>query len=46
MNPDIESALGLNKNQKILGYLYVGTPIGKIKKIPSVEIKKFVTKLD
>jgi nitroreductase len=46
MNPDIERALGLNKNQKILGYLYVGTPTGKIKKIPSVEIKKFVTKLD
>ena len=45
MNSEIECSLGLKKNQKILGYLYVGTSGEKIKKIPPVELKNFVTKL-
>ena len=28
MNKDIEKSLGLESNQKILGFLYVGTPCG------------------
>ena len=44
-NPFISSKLGLNDNQEILGYLYVGTPDGKNKKIPSLEIDNFVKKL-
>ena len=31
MNKDIEKSLGLASNQKILGFLYVGTPCGKVK---------------
>ena len=46
MNSEIEHSLGLGNNQKILGYLYVGTPGEKIKKIPPIELKKFITKLN
>ena len=45
MNSEIERAFDLDSNQKILGYLYVGTPGGKIKKIPSLDTKDFVTKI-
>ena len=46
MNQEIEKSFGLGSNQKILGYLYVGTPDGKIKKIPPLDIKDFVTKME
>jgi len=46
MNAEIENSLGLADNQKILGYLYIGTPDKKNKKIPPVELEKHVTKLD
>ena len=39
-NKTIQEKLGLSTNQEILGYLYVGTEIGKKKKIPSQK-KKF-----
>lgn len=45
MNRSIEESLGLENNQKILGYLYVGTPCGKIKKIPELNTSDFVRKL-
>ena len=45
MNRSIEESLGLENNQKILGYLYVGTPCGKVKKIPELNISDFVRKL-
>jgi len=44
LNDDISKYLGLNLNQKILGYLYVGTPNSEPKKIPDIDIDKFVTK--
>ena len=44
-NIDIQTELGLNKNQEILGYLYVGTSIGNNKKIPDIDINKYVSKL-
>jgi nitroreductase len=44
-NPFISSKLGLNDNQEILGYVYVGTSDGENKKIPSLEIDSFVKKL-
>ena len=44
-NIDIQTELGLNKNQEILGYLYVGTSIGNNKKIPVIDINKYVSKL-
>lgn len=44
-NPFVAEALGLKKNQEILGFLYVGTSSGKNKKIPDMEIDNFVTYL-
>ena len=41
-NEMISRELGLNENQEILGYLYIGTEVGKKKKIPSLDIDKFV----
>ena len=46
MNSKIEHSLGLKKNQKILGYLYVGTPGERTKKIPPVDLEKFISKLN
>ena len=37
--------LDLNKNQEILGYLYIGTETGEKKKIPSLDIDDFVSYL-
>ena len=34
----------LNKNQKILGYLYVGKPTTKFKKIPEIDVEKYITR--
>ena len=36
--------LDLSSNQKVIGYLYVGTSSGKQKKIPEMNPKDFVTK--
>ncbi len=44
-NKTIQEKLGLSTNQEILGYLYVGTEIGKKKKIPSLDIDNFVSYL-
>ena len=44
-NPFVSSRLGLNKDQEILGYLYVGTAEGKNKQIPEIDIENFVTNL-
>ena len=44
-NENIQKALGLKNNQEILGYLYVGTEVGKTKKIPSLDIDDFVSYL-
>jgi nitroreductase len=44
-NKTIQEKLGLSTNQEILGYLYVGTEIGKKKKIPSLDIDDFVSYL-
>ncbi len=44
LNDKIGNYLGLNKNQHILGYLYVGTPSIKPKNIPKVDINDYITK--
>ena len=44
-NPFVSSRLGLNKDQEILGYLYVGTADGKNKKIPEIDVENFVRNL-
>jgi nitroreductase len=44
-NPFIAEHLGLLENQEILGYIYIGTTDGKNKKIPEIDVNKFITKL-
>ena len=44
LNEKISNHLGLDKNQKVLGYLYVGTPEGSKKRIPELNPDDFVTK--
>jgi nitroreductase len=44
-NPFISTELGLNMDQEILGFLYVGTSDGKNKQIPELDIENFVTNL-
>ena len=44
-NRDVQNDLGLNENQEILGYLYVGTEKGVKKKIPELDIDNFVSYL-
>ena len=46
LNEKIGEYLGLEKQQRVLGYLYVGTPEGAPKKIPEIDINDFVTKWD
>jgi nitroreductase len=41
-NELVQKDLGLLPNQEILGYLYIGTEVGKRKKVPSLDIDKFV----
>ena len=43
-NDKIGKYLDLEKGQQVVGYLYVGTPEGKPKKIPEMNVKDFVTK--
>ncbi len=44
-NELIQKELGLDKNQEILGYLYIGTESGEKKKIPNLDIDDFVSYL-
>ena len=43
LNEKISKYLELKENQKVIGYLYVGTASGKQKKIPEMETSEFVT---
>ena len=44
LNNKIGKYLDLDKGQQVVGYLYIGTPEGKAKKIPELDIDEFVTK--
>ena len=44
LNDEIGKYLGLKSNQKILGYIYVGKPKIKAKKIPNIDINDHVIK--
>lgn len=44
-NKTIQEKFNLSSNQEILGYLYIGTEVGKKKKIPTLEINDFVSYL-
>jgi len=43
LNEKISKYLELENNQKVIGYLYVGTATGKQKKIPEMDTSEFVT---
>ena len=45
LNEKISKYLELEENQKVLGYLYVGTETGVKKKIPELDIENFVSYL-
>tara|TARA_A100001011_G_scaffold397695_1_gene499569 strand:- start:7903 stop:8460 length:558 start_codon:yes stop_codon:yes gene_type:complete len=44
LNDEIGKYFNLNKNQKILGYLYVGKPTMKPKKIPEIDVEEHVSR--
>ena len=44
-NPEIGSMLGLNRDQQIIGYLYVGTTKEKKRNIPKIDVKNYVQTL-
>jgi nitroreductase len=44
LNDKIHKYFNLNKNQQILGYLYVGKPTMEPKRIPEIDIEEFVTR--
>ena len=44
-NPQIGYMLGLNKDQQIIGYLYIGTSKEKKKEVPNIDINNYVRKL-
>ncbi len=43
LNEKISKYLELKDNQKVIGYLYIGTASGKQKKIPEMDTSDFVT---
>ena len=43
-NELVSKKMELNKNQEIIGYLYVGTSEGKVKNIPEIDPSNFITK--
>ena len=42
-NNKLAQYLNLSSDHEVIGYLYVGTPSGTAKKIPELELDKFVT---
>ena len=44
-NRDVQKELNLQDNQEILGYLYVGTEVGKKKKVPEHNLNEFISYL-
>ena len=46
LNDKIGGYLELDEGQQVVGYLYIGTPEGKAKKIPKLDTQDFVTKWD
>ena len=42
-NEMVSQRMGLEENQKIIGYLYVGTSEGKVKNLPELDPSDYVT---
>jgi len=43
LNNEIVKSFSLSQDHRIIGYIYVGTPVGKPKKIPKLNVDDFVT---
>ena len=43
-NKHITNALELPSNYEVIGYLYVGTPSGRIKSLPELELDEHLTR--
>jgi nitroreductase len=39
--PLLAKSLGLAENERLLGFLYLGTPSGTVKQIPALDIDQF-----
>jgi len=44
LNKKIVEYLNLTPGHEVIGYLYVGTPTGTTKKIPDLDVEKFITR--
>ena len=44
LNKKIVEYLNLTPGHEVIGYLYVGTPTGTAKKIPDLDVEKFITR--
>ncbi len=44
MNDFVTQALGLTKKEKIVGFLYLGTPAGQLKPVPDLNISDYFIK--
>ena len=44
LNKEICSYFDLHDNQKVLGYIYTGTIVGKMKKLPLINVDDYVSK--
>jgi len=45
-NEKISERLGLNKNQTVIGYIYIGTPKGKKKSLPEMNTDNYISVWD
>ena len=45
-NEKISERLGLNKNQTVIGYIYIGSPAGKKKSLPKMNTNDFISVWD
>jgi nitroreductase len=41
LDPLVKAGLGLNNNEQIVGFLYLGTPKGNLKSVPSYELNDY-----
>jgi nitroreductase len=41
-NPQVAAGLGLGADEQVIAYLYLGTPVRKLRAVPQVEVSEFV----
>lgn len=42
-HPTVAMGLGLADNERLMGFIYLGTPSGKVKKVPELNVDDFVS---